>query len=127
MDRRWVGLWSKTGREAECLRRCQDEKMTLRTLGSVQAPMPPELEQWFGNCPRCVNYPVYGGSETKWFKDNFSPKHFLPHIQVLRLQVLDLIKRDPSAYLSGASNGSAGEESACSTGDEVRSSWSGRP
>lgn len=87
MDRRWVGSGQRRGGKLNASEGARMRNDSEDPLVQCKPPMPPELEQWFGNCLRCVNYPVYGGSETREFKDNFSTYIFFPHIQVFRLQV----------------------------------------
>lgn len=71
VDRRWVGSGQRRGGKlnaSEGARMRNDSEDPL-----VQcSPYTPELEQWFGNCLRCsMNYPVYGGSETREFRTIF--------------------------------------------------------
>ena len=63
-------------------------------LVQCKPPMPPELGQWFGNCLRCVNYPIYGGSETREFKEIFHLTFFSLTFTLLDSRFRSDINRD---------------------------------
>lgn len=91
-----MGSGQRWGRKLNASEGASIRNDSENPLVQCKPPMPPELGQWFVKCLRCVNYPVYGGSETRnifnlhffsltfkfldsRFRSDINRDHCLPH------------------------------------------------